>query len=59
MICDRLRRAGTPSLAVEPPKENPQECLRLMGMELKNLASAMNNTEAAVIVTGETWEYFY
>ncbi|MCC5633306.1 hypothetical protein LC613_38170 [Nostoc sphaeroides CHAB 2801] len=43
------------SLAVEPPKENPQECLRLMGMALKNLASAMNNTqalEAAAIILG-------
>ena len=30
------------SLAQEPPKENAQECLRLMGMALKNLASAMN-----------------
>ncbi|MEH2002696.1 MAG: hypothetical protein V7L00_28855 [Nostoc sp.] len=34
------------SLAAEPPKENAQECLRLMGMALKNLASAMNNTQA-------------
>ncbi|WP_242059367.1 MULTISPECIES: hypothetical protein [Nostoc] len=43
------------SLAVEPPKENAQECLRLMGMALKNLASAMNNTqalEAAAIILG-------
>ncbi|MBN3923118.1 hypothetical protein [Nostoc sp. NMS4] len=43
------------SLAVEPPKENPQECLRLMGMALKNLASAMNNTqalEAAALILG-------
>ncbi|WP_322676254.1 hypothetical protein [Nostoc sp. DedQUE02] len=32
-------------LAVEPLKENAQECLRLMGMVLKNLASAMNNTQ--------------
>ncbi|MEH2355962.1 hypothetical protein [Nostoc sp.] len=43
------------SLAVEPPKENAQECLRLMGMALKNLASAMNNTqalEAASIILG-------
>nr|WP_225892619.1 ELKS/Rab6-interacting/CAST family protein [Nostoc sphaeroides] len=43
------------SLAVEPPKENPQECLRLMGMALKNLASAMNNSqalEAAAIILG-------
>jgi len=42
-------------LAVEPPKENAQECLRLMGMALKNLASAMNNTqalEAAAIILG-------
>ncbi|MBE9003040.1 hypothetical protein IQ274_33930 [Nostoc sp. LEGE 12447] len=43
------------SLAVEPPKENAQECLRLMGIALKNLASAMNNTqalEAAAIILG-------
>ncbi|MHC0067344.1 hypothetical protein ACWATR_31275 [Nostoc sp. UIC 10890] len=43
------------SLAVEPPRENAQECLRLMGMALKNLASAMNNTqalEAASIILG-------
>ncbi|WP_414543896.1 hypothetical protein [Nostoc sp. CCY0012] len=43
------------SLAQEPPKENPQECLRLMGMALRNLASAMNNTqalEAAAIILG-------
>ncbi|WP_435025885.1 hypothetical protein [Nostoc sp. CALU 1950] len=43
------------SLAAEPPKENAQECLRLMGMALKNLASAMNNTqalEAAAIILG-------
>ena len=43
------------SLAVEPPKENPQECLRLMGMALKNLSVAMNNTqalEAAAIILG-------
>nr|WP_323808850.1 hypothetical protein [Nostoc sphaeroides] len=43
------------SLAIEPPKENPQECLRLMGMALKNLASAMNNSqalEAAAIILG-------
>ncbi|WP_193200901.1 hypothetical protein [Nostoc sp. MG11] len=42
-------------LAVEPPKENATECLRLMGMALKNLASAMNNTqalEAAAIILG-------
>ncbi|MBD2536111.1 hypothetical protein H6G97_45075 [Nostoc flagelliforme FACHB-838] len=43
------------SLAQEPPKENAQECLRLMGMALKNLATAMNNTqafEAAAIILG-------
>ncbi|MBD2535394.1 hypothetical protein H6G97_40765 [Nostoc flagelliforme FACHB-838] len=43
------------SLAHEPPKENAQECLRLMGMALKNLASAMNNAqalEAAAIILG-------
>ncbi|MBD2566169.1 MULTISPECIES: hypothetical protein [Nostoc] len=43
------------SLAQEPPKENALECLRLMGMALKNLASAMNNTqalEAAAIILG-------
>ncbi|MBW4457343.1 MAG: hypothetical protein KME55_34385 [Nostoc indistinguendum CM1-VF10] len=43
------------SLAIEPPKENAQECLRLMGMALKNLASAMNNTqalEAAALILG-------
>jgi hypothetical protein len=43
------------SLAQEPPKENATECLRLMGMALKNLASAMNNTqalEAAAIILG-------
>ena len=43
------------SLAQEPPKENAQECLRLMGMALKNLACAMNNTEAleaAAIILG-------
>jgi hypothetical protein len=43
------------SLAIEPPKENAQECLRLMGMALKNLATAMNNTqalEAAAIILG-------
>ncbi|HEY9799455.1 MAG TPA: hypothetical protein V6D25_03785 [Leptolyngbyaceae cyanobacterium] len=34
------------SLAVEPPKENAQECLRLMGIALGNLASAMNNAQA-------------
>jgi hypothetical protein len=44
-------------LAIEPPKENAQECLRLMGMALKNLASAMNNTqalEAAAIILGSS-----
>ncbi|MEJ6485250.1 hypothetical protein N0Y54_28725 [Nostoc punctiforme UO1] len=43
------------SLAQEPPKENAQECLRLISMALKNLASAMNNTqalEAAAIILG-------
>ncbi|WP_193200781.1 hypothetical protein, partial [Nostoc sp. MG11] len=43
------------SLATEPPKENAQECLRLMGMALGNLASAMNNTQAlqaAAIILG-------
>ncbi|MFS0519847.1 hypothetical protein ACEYW6_34825 [Nostoc sp. UIC 10607] len=43
------------SLAQESPKENAQECLRLMGMALKNLANAMNNTqalEAAAIILG-------
>ncbi|MBN4003207.1 hypothetical protein [Nostoc sp. LPT] len=43
------------SLAQEPPKENAQECLRLMGMALKQIASAMNNTqalEAAAIILG-------
>lgn len=43
------------SLAQEPPKENAHECLRLMGMALKNLATAMNNTqalEAAAIILG-------
>ncbi|MBD2302560.1 hypothetical protein [Nostoc sp. FACHB-190] len=43
------------SLAQEPPKENAQECLRLMGIALGNLASAMNNTqalEAAAIILG-------
>ncbi|MBD2505568.1 hypothetical protein [Anabaena azotica] len=34
------------SLAIEPPKENATECLRLMGIALGNLASAMNNTQA-------------
>ncbi|MBW4456828.1 MAG: hypothetical protein KME55_31435 [Nostoc indistinguendum CM1-VF10] len=45
------------SLAQEPPKENAQECLRLMGMALKNLATAMNNTQAleaaAIILESE------
>lgn len=43
------------SLAVEPPQENAQECLRLMGIALGNLASAMNNIqalEAAAIILG-------
>ncbi|MBD2515939.1 hypothetical protein H6G93_13125 [Nostoc sp. FACHB-973] len=43
------------TLAVEPPKDNAQECLRLMGMALKNLSLAMNNTqalEAAAIILG-------
>ncbi|WP_337961505.1 hypothetical protein [Nostoc sp. UHCC 0926] len=43
------------SLTQEPPKENAQECLRLMGMALKNLSKAMNNTqalEAAAIILG-------
>ncbi|MHC5748175.1 MAG: hypothetical protein ACYTXT_41295 [Nostoc sp.] len=49
----------------EPPKENAQECLRLMGMALKNLASAMNNTQAleaaAIILGSEPFriQYFY
>ncbi|MBH8573043.1 hypothetical protein I8752_08450 [Nostocaceae cyanobacterium CENA369] len=34
------------ALALESPKENAQECLRLMGIALSNLASAMNNTQA-------------
>ncbi|AUB42369.1 ATPase involved in DNA repair [Nostoc flagelliforme CCNUN1] len=34
------------TLALEPPKENATECLRLMGMALKNLSVAMNNTQA-------------
>ncbi|WP_242056140.1 hypothetical protein, partial [Nostoc flagelliforme] len=49
------KRIDLRSLAQEPPKENAQECLRLMGMALKNLASAMNNTqalEAAAIILG-------
>jgi DNA repair exonuclease SbcCD ATPase subunit len=43
------------SLSQEAPKENAQECLRLMGMALKQIASAMNNTqalEAAAIILG-------
>ncbi|QSJ19143.1 hypothetical protein JYQ62_10645 [Nostoc sp. UHCC 0702] len=36
------------SLAEEAPKENAQECLRLMGIALGNLASAMNNSQALV-----------
>ncbi len=43
------------SLAEEPPKENAQECLRLMSIALGNLASAMNNTralEAAALILG-------
>ncbi|MEH2279595.1 MAG: hypothetical protein V7K40_33720 [Nostoc sp.] len=32
------------TLAVQPPKDNATECLRLIGMALKNLATAMNNT---------------
>ncbi|MBD2491703.1 hypothetical protein [Aulosira sp. FACHB-615] len=43
------------SLAVEPPKENATECLRLMGIALGNLATAMNNTqalEAAALILG-------
>ncbi|MHC5826484.1 MAG: hypothetical protein ACYT04_64135, partial [Nostoc sp.] len=43
------------TLAAEPPKENAPECLRLMGMALKNLSVAMNNTqalEAAAIILG-------
>ncbi|AUB35415.1 ATPase involved in DNA repair [Nostoc flagelliforme CCNUN1] len=42
-------------LAAEPPKENATECLRLMGMALKNLSIAMNNTqalEAAALILG-------
>ncbi|AUB42139.1 ATPase involved in DNA repair [Nostoc flagelliforme CCNUN1] len=45
------------SLAIEPPKENAQECLRLIGMALKQIASAMNNTqalEAAAIILGSS-----
>nr|WP_322685841.1 hypothetical protein [Nostoc sp. DedQUE07]MDZ8132113.1 hypothetical protein [Nostoc sp. DedQUE07] len=43
------------SLAHEPPKENVTECLRLMGIALGNLASAMNNTkalQAAALILG-------
>jgi hypothetical protein len=43
------------SLAIEPPKDNPEECLLLMGMALKNLSIAMNSTqalEAAAILLG-------
>ncbi|WP_230966955.1 ELKS/Rab6-interacting/CAST family protein, partial [Nostoc commune] len=43
------------TLALEPPKENATECLRLMGMALKNLSVAMNNTqalEAAALILG-------
>ncbi|MBD2492000.1 hypothetical protein [Aulosira sp. FACHB-615] len=43
------------SLAQEPPKENAQECLRLMGIALGNLATAMNNThalQAAALILG-------
>ncbi|MBD6620158.1 hypothetical protein FNW02_31295 [Komarekiella sp. 'clone 1'] len=45
------------SLAVSPPPDNAQECLRLMGMALKQIASAMNNTkamEAAAIILGSS-----
>ncbi|MBW4690107.1 MAG: hypothetical protein KME40_34775 [Komarekiella atlantica HA4396-MV6] len=45
------------SLAVEPPKENATECLRLLGMALKQIATAMNNTqamEAAAIILGSS-----
>ncbi|NDJ26018.1 hypothetical protein GS682_31455 [Nostoc sp. B(2019)] len=45
------------SLAAEPPKENVTECLRLLGMALKQIASAMNNTkalEAAAIILGSS-----
>jgi hypothetical protein len=31
------------SLAIEPPKQDAEECLRLMGMALGNLARALNN----------------
>ncbi|WP_323808817.1 hypothetical protein [Nostoc sphaeroides] len=43
------------TLALEPPKENATECLRLMGMALKQIATAMNNTqalEAAALILG-------
>ena len=43
------------TLAAQAPKENATECLRLMGMALKNLSVAMNNTqvlEAAAIILG-------
>ncbi|QFS51748.1 hypothetical protein [Nostoc sphaeroides] len=43
------------TLALEPPKENATECLRLMGMALKNLSVVMNNTqalEAAALILG-------
>ncbi|MBE9210058.1 hypothetical protein IQ244_26900 [Nostoc sp. LEGE 06077] len=43
------------SLAEEPPKENAQECLRLMGIALGNLATAINSTQAlqaAAIILG-------
>ncbi|WP_309245651.1 hypothetical protein [Desmonostoc muscorum] len=42
-------------LAVEPPKDNASECLRLLGLALGNLATAMNNAqalEAAAILMG-------
>ncbi|MBD6620984.1 hypothetical protein FNW02_35970 [Komarekiella sp. 'clone 1'] len=44
-------------LAVSPPLDNAQECLRLMGMALKQIATAMNNTkamEAAAIILGSS-----
>ncbi|MBN3948376.1 MAG: hypothetical protein HWQ38_18755 [Nostoc sp. NMS7] len=34
------------SLALEPPKEDAEECLRLMGMALGNLAKALNDSAA-------------
>ncbi|WP_298911437.1 hypothetical protein [uncultured Nostoc sp.] len=43
------------TLAADPPKENATECLRLMGMALKQIATAMNNTqalEAAALILG-------